>query len=144
MDILLIIITVVVIMGVAYILSRPFAHTKPASNGRGDTRDAQLQYEVLLREIKTLQEDNDPADALDEVCRQIEDKKRQAAHLLSLIDAPLEGDLAPQIVREPRVQEDTRPDTLLLRDNTTVCPQCGRRVASSDKFCTHCGNRLQP
>jgi hypothetical protein len=144
MDIFLIIITVVIIMGIAYILSRPFAHPQPTSVSTGNTQDVHRQYEALLREIKILQEDQDLDDSSIEISSQIEEKKQQAAQLLRLIDAPLEEDLTPSPVQEPYPPEDTRPEALFHRDNTTVCPQCGRRVASSDKFCTHCGNRLQP
>ena len=90
MDILLIVITGVIIMGIAFILSRPFAHPKPATETSGKTLDYHRQYEILLREIKILQDDCENFDAQDEACSQIEIKKHQAANLLRLIDAPLE------------------------------------------------------
>ena len=144
MDILLIIITVGIILGIAFILSRPFANPKPTSVPVQETSDYQHQYEALLREIQALQADCEHLDAPDEACSQIEEKKLQAADLLRLMNAPLDETLNLYPAQAPRNAEDTRPENLFLRENTAVCPQCGRRVASSDKFCTHCGNRLQP
>jgi len=144
MDILLIVITVVIVMGIAFILSRPFAHPKPATETAGKTQDYQRQYENLLLEIKILQDECENLDPQDEPCSQIEVKKHQAAHLLRLIEAPLAENAMLYPITESRDPEETQPESLFLMDNTTICPQCGRRVASSDKFCTHCGNRLQP
>jgi hypothetical protein len=144
MDILLIVITVVIIMGIAFILSRPFAHPKPATETAGKTQDYLHQYENLLREIKILQDECENLDGQDEACSQIEVKKHQAANLLRLIDTPLAENALLYPIKEPSDPEEAQPESLFLMDNTTICPQCGRRVASSDKFCTQCGNRLQP
>ena len=144
MDILLIIITVVIVMGIAFILSRPFANPKPASLPARESPDIRRQYETLLREIKALQDECEHLNDPDEACSQIEEKKLQAADLLRRMNAPLDEVLVLEPAQVHPEAEDTRPESFFFRDNTTVCPRCGRRVASSDKFCTHCGNRLQP
>ena len=144
MDILLIIITAVIVMGIAYVLSRPFANPAPVLEPPQHARDYQQQYEILLREIKTLQDECEVSDTSEEICVQIEEKKQLAANLLRLINEPVEDQITPYPVNEPVDPEETQPETSFLRDNTYICPQCGSRVASSDKFCTHCGHRLQP
>ena len=144
MDILLIIITLVIVMGIAYILSRPFTNPAPVPETPGKAQNYQHQYENLLREIKTLQDECENFDAPQELCAQIEEKKHLAANLLRLINVPVEEDLTTHPVNEPLDPEDTQPENPFLRGNSTVCPQCGSHVASSDKFCTYCGHRLQP
>ncbi|MFW5714636.1 MAG: zinc-ribbon domain-containing protein [Brevefilum sp.] len=144
MDILLIIITVVIVMGIGYILSRPFSNPQPAPATTGKTQNYQRQYENLLREIKTLQDDCENFETSQELCDQIEVKKQQAARLLKFINTPLEKELTPYPVNDPVDPEETQPENHFLRGNKAVCPQCGRRVASSDKFCIYCGHRLQP
>ena len=144
MDILLIAITIVIILGIAFILSRPFAHPKPVSTSTGENRYYHRQYEILLDEIKALQKASEIPEAEEETLVQIKEKKLMAANLLRLMDAPLEEAHPALPAQEGRDPEETQPEYLFTMDNTTICPQCGRRVASSDKFCTHCGNRLHP
>ncbi len=144
MDLLLIIITIIIIMGIAYVLSRPFTHPQPALEPPWETQDSQQQYESLLREIKTLQDECENFNAPEELCRQIKVKKQQAADLLRRINDPVLDPFPPEAVEKRKDPEETQPESPFLHANTYVCPHCGRRVASSDKFCTHCGNRLQP
>lgn len=144
MDPLLIIITVTIVMGIAYILSRPFANPVKATEMPVESENYHQQYKRLLREIKVLQDECDHFDAPEEICNQIEEKKRLAADLLKLINAPVEVETSQYPVKEAVDPEETQPETHILRESAYVCPQCGNRVASSDKFCTHCGNRLQP
>ena len=144
MDILLIIITAVIVMAIAYVLSRPFANPAPILNSPREDKDYQQQYKNLLREIKTLQDECEAPDAAEEICSRIEEKKQLAASLLRLINEPFEEQITPYPINEPVDPEETQPETPYLRDKTYVCPRCGSRVASSDKFCTHCGHRLQP
>jgi len=144
MDIILIIITVVIVMGIAYILSRPFANPEPAPETSGTTLNYQRQYESLLREIKVLQDECENFDFSQEACVEIDEKKQLAANLLRLINEPVEKQITAYPVNEFVDPEETQPENPFRRDSTAVCPQCGIRVASSDKFCTHCGHRLQP
>lgn len=144
MDILLIIITLVIVMGIAYILSRPFAHLEPAAETPGDTQNVEQQYEDLIREIKTLQDECDHLETPEEICRQIEEKKQLAANLLRQISAAIKEQPTPYRADESIDPEETQPENPFLHDSLYVCPQCGGHVATSDKFCTHCGNRLQP
>ena len=144
MDLFLIIITVVIVMGIAYVLSRPFANPKPVLETPRSSQDYQQQYQNLLKEIKILQDDCETVGAPEEICNQIEEKKQLAADLLRLINEPIQDQLPPKPVNEPLDPQDTQPEAPFLRDHTYICPRCGGRVASSDKFCTHCGNQLQP
>jgi hypothetical protein len=144
MDILLIIITVIIVMGIAYILSRPFAHPEPVIHPPHKTQDTHMAYLNLLRDIKILQAKVESLDAPGELLSQIEDKKQRAASLLRLINEPMEVQEQPAPASETQNLEDTQPENPFLRDNTSICPRCGGNVTSSDKFCTHCGNRLQP
>jgi len=144
MDLLLIIITIVIVMGIAYVLSRPFANPKPVPEIPQVTQDYQQQYQNLLREIKILQEECETMDAPEGIFSQIKEKKQLAADLLRLIKEPVEDQMTPTPVKEPANLHDTQPENPFLHDQTYICPRCGGRVASSDKFCTHCGNRLQP
>lgn len=144
MDVLLIIITLITVMGIAYILSRPFAKPQPAPETLGDSQGFQRQYEDLLMEIKTLQDEFEGLNAPEEICHQIEEKKQLAANLLRQMEAPVEDQAKPRAIDEPTDSEETQPENHFLHEATYLCPQCGNRVVSSDKFCTHCGNRLQP
>lgn len=144
MDIILIVITILIVMGIAYILSRPFTQPEPATEPPLEIQDYEQQYLNLLRDIKTLQNEVESSDAHGELLRQIEEKKQRAAYLLRLINEPMENQTPPTLTNEPTDPEDTQPENPFLRDNITVCPRCGGHVTSSDKFCTHCGNRLQP
>ncbi len=144
MDIILIIITLVIIIGITYILSRPFTRLEPAHETLGNTQNYQRRYEVLLREIKTLQDECDHFDAPEDICKQIEEKKQHAANLLKLINAPLENNITHHVMDKPVDLEETQPENPFIGQSAYLCPQCGRHVATSDKFCSHCGNRLQP
>lgn len=144
MDILLIIITLITVIGIAYILSRPFAKPQPALDTFEDSQNFQRQYEDLLMKIKTLQDECENLNTPEEICHQIEEKKQLAANLLRQMEKPVEDQAQPCVIEEPADSEETQPEDHFLHGRTYICPQCGNRVVASDKFCTHCGNRLQP
>jgi rubrerythrin len=144
MDIFIVIITLVIVIGITYILSRPFTKLEPAKETPGNTKNYRRRYEDLLREIKTLQDECKHFDAPEEICKKIEEKKQHAANLLRLINAPREENTNCNTVDEPFDPEETQPESPFIDKKAFLCPKCGYPVATSDKFCSHCGNRLHP
>jgi len=143
MDFYLIAITIIIVLAIAYILSRPFTNAESLQGSSGYFDAYQAQYQSLLREIKNLE--NDCANGEnDEGCHQIVIKKEQAAQLLRLINPSLNDQPFSSQPVNASSSADTKPEYALRHDGFYICPQCGDRVMSSDKFCTHCGHRLQP
>lgn len=144
MDIFLIFIILIIVIAIGYILSRPFINTNAMREAPSTVGDFEFQYQMLINEIIALEEDCESAEKPDEICDQIDEKKEKAANLLRLINPPLEKDFTAEQPAPPAEEEYIKPDQTTPKDGTYICPQCGSRVKSSDKFCTHCGHRLQP
>lgn len=135
-------ITLILILAIGYILSRPFlnAHTMPESSAT--TRDYLLQYETLLSEINELEatvaQSGDSKDTLGT----IETKKHIAAALLKKINPLLVADQM-SITKQPATeQSDGQAQIGLPLEEADYCPCCGSDVLDNDKFCTHCGYPL--
>lgn len=146
MDIILIIIILIIVVAIGYILSRPFTNTNAMREAPSTIGDYEFQYRMLINEIKDLEEDCESSDKPDEVCEEIDEKKEKAANLLRLINPPLEREFTTQRPVPPPDKKEAKPDQYIPKDGTYsyICPHCGSKVKSSDKFCTHCGHRLQP
>ncbi len=144
MDTLLIFLTLAIVVAIAYILTRPFNNPSELQQSSFSNGDYEIQYLSLLREIKTIEQDCEAGDVSEDICNQLADKKRKAADLLRLMNQALDPD--QPFVQQPGVSSplDTQPEGDTPNPNTHICPQCGYKVVSSDKFCSHCGKRLQP
>jgi len=82
MDTLIIVITVIIVLIMAYILSRPFL-TTPAQEGEAAPVDGEEErYQALLEEIQTLQNETLPFGTTIDRENLIEEKKQLAADLL--------------------------------------------------------------
>lgn len=131
MNIPLILITVLMVIIISYILSRPFLKADNEPEPVTTLSQYESQYDALLGEIKTLEVTFERTQ--DQSYRQqIEDKKEAAADLLILID------------QEKQQPPAANPAWDAPHPTTVICPHCGRRVISGDKFCAYCGHRLQP
>jgi hypothetical protein len=91
MDIFLIVIIMAIIIAIGLILSKPFMddNSLNAATGFKDSND-EIQYQQLLRAIKTLEDRCKAGESTDDICDQLDQKKRQAANLLRLINPNLE------------------------------------------------------
>ena len=131
MNIPLIIITFLIVIIISYILSRPFLNGHVDPESLTSLSQYKTQYETLLGEIKNLEvafkRTQDQT-----YYEKIEAKKEMAADLLRLIDQE-------QQQAFPSSTTGEAPQSA-----TIICPHCGRRIVSGDKFCNYCGNRLQP
>jgi rubrerythrin len=143
MNFALIIITILIVFTISYILSRPFLKADTLLESRLPLNQYENQYQALLLEIKSLEskyEDtkNQAYHAL------IEEKKDSAAQLLRLIDEEKRYANSTEPGEEKEQPAATPLNEDLPQENTVICPQCGGRVVSGDKFCAHCGHRLHP
>jgi hypothetical protein len=100
---------------------------------------------MVLSEIKDIEHECEAGAIPKEECQnQISAKKRQAADLLRKINPRLDA-----VVNEAHTEysaennDDQLPDDLPAQE-TDICPQCGHKIETGDKFCMHCGNRLRP
>lgn len=131
MNIPLILIIVLMVVIISYILSKPFLKAGVEPEPLTILSQYESQYDSILGEIKSLEAAY--ARTHDQAYRQkIEVKKETAADLLRLIE------------QEKQQPLPANPNRQSPQPTTVICPQCGRRVISSDKFCTYCGHRLQP
>lgn len=144
MDILLITVIFAIIVTIGYILSRPFMNAETMNNTSSINGEYSIKYQMLLSEIKNLEDECLSAENPEHACEQLEDKKQQAANLLRKIYPPENKDLSSTGAEPAVKQSDTQPERDLSREVTLYCPQCGSQVLHSDKFCTHCGQSLRP
>jgi hypothetical protein len=91
MDIFLIVIVMAIIIAIGLILSKPFLDESSINIAPGikNNKD-ENQYQQLLRAIKSLEDRCKAGENTDEICDQLDQKKRQAANLLRLINPNLE------------------------------------------------------
>lgn len=91
MDIFLIVIVMAIIIAIGLILSKPFLDESSINTAPGikNNKD-EIQYQQLLRAIKLLEDRCQAVENTDEICEQLDQKKRQAANLLRLINPNLE------------------------------------------------------
>lgn len=143
MDLLLIGITIIIILGIAYALSRPFTLAESGPERINDLLTPKRQYEVPPKESSALEEQAKTLGMPDAISEPIEEKKAFAADNLQAIHHP-EEEKTTNPTETTIDAEETQPEHLFHHDGYGVCPQCGNRVLSSDKFCAHCGHRLQP
>lgn len=141
---LLLVLTIVICMG--YILSKPFI--KQTVNQQDDDWKDNFspEYQAILHEIKTLERAFSAGIITEAECSaKIEEKKIKAAYLLRMTG------FAKGSEQQKDIQSNLTPEesAALEIDNPpphgfTYCPTCGDQVLLSDKFCVHCGHRLQP
>ena len=136
MDYLLFIIILAIVICIGYILSRPFTTPTGLQEASGPNTDRQAQYDGLLQDIKAIERDCKAGTLDREACMaQIDDKKKMAADLLRLIKPAIEDEF--KTVEEPYGNNSQV-------QGSDICQQCGYQVLTQDKFCMHCGHRLQP
>jgi hypothetical protein len=144
MDFLLYFLILVIVIATGYVLSKPLIKP-PDSQETIDAEVNQEKYETILGEIKDIEVECEAGSIPKEACQtQISAKKRQAADLLRKINPRLDivvnEKLAAYGVEN---NDDQLPDDLPAQE-ADICPQCGHKIETGDKFCMHCGNRLQP
>ena len=140
MDTLLIVLFIAILTAIALIISRPIVRM---SQNTQDIRDSyQLQYQAVLDQIKIMERLSNAVGEPDDILEQIEEKRALAAELINLIN-----------IETAHRREDVYTDLLNQEGNSSdqdpgmgrmYCPQCGGTITAGDKFCTHCGHRLQP
>ena len=144
MDYLLYLLILVIVIATGYVLSKPLI--KPPDEK--ETIDAEInqeKYERILNEIKDIEGACEAGEIPEEVCQtQIEAKKRQAADLLRKINPRLDAVVNDEPAAYSADNDADQPPADLPEREADICPQCGHKVMTSDKFCMHCGNRLRP
>lgn len=86
MDIITAIIIVILVFVIGFILSRPFLDAEQQQTSPQTYPHYQNQYQDLLADIKSTQDLYPDADIPGEVSAQLEEKKREAARILRLIN----------------------------------------------------------
>jgi hypothetical protein len=140
MDIVLIIFLTVIITAIIYLLSRPLTHG--THNVTDINTNYKVQYRTVLDQIEILERLCDSTGNPDDMLDQLEDKRNQAAELFRLINPQSES--APDAPEDDLLVEENNPSKHDQQPAIIYCQKCGGRIAASDKFCTHCGRRLQP
>ena len=144
MDFLLYLLILVIVIATGYVLSKPLI--KPADGQ--ETIDAEVnqeKYERILSEIKDIEGACEAGATPKEVCQtQVSAKKSQAADLLRKINPRLDAIINEEHADYSAENIDDQPPADLPAREADICPQCGHKVMTSDKFCMHCGHRLRP
>ncbi len=142
MDILIIAIFIIFLAGIGYILSRPFVQAEENNDFTIGDDDLVLHYATLKNEIELLQEKCKNEALAGEYLDLLDEKKREVEQLQNQMGLEEEEPPQPEeIIFTPEISE-TQPKLDLSQDGSYVCPQCGNRVYSSDKFCPNCGHQL--
>lgn len=145
MEVILIILILIIVVGMGYILCRPFFDQSSTPEARDAEIDLEDRYQMVLQEIKALKQDYESSAVSEEdTTHHLEQKKMMAAELLRLKNGQMTpvGEKKPSI-RIPAEVPDP-PKRSQAPQGVTYCPQCGNKILSSDKFCIHCGHPLQP
>jgi hypothetical protein len=144
MDYLLYFLILVIVIATGYVLSKPLIKP-PDTQETIDTEVNQEKYERVLGEIKDIEGACEAGAIPKEACQtQISAKKRQAADLLRKINPRLDAVVNEEFAEySAENSDDPLPDDLPAQE-ADICPQCGHKIETGDKFCMHCGNRLRP
>ena len=103
----------------------------------------QQHYQNLLIEIHAL-ENKYPVDSTpNEIYKQIELKRQDAAKTLCLINPGLDERLSFYQLNEDLGQLQDRKERESQQLDNFICQNCGSKVHGGDKFCANCGFRLQ-
>jgi hypothetical protein len=144
MEYLLFLFIVIIVITTGYVLSKPFSKQMDQPE---ETRllDHERQYQNLLEEIRGIEKDCESGILTTDDCiRQIREKKEIAANLLRVIDPTMRIESVISDEFKPTEPDHAQLTAPFLSQGSYYCPQCGDQVKSSDKFCMHCGHRLQP
>jgi len=140
----LILLILIIVIVTGYVLSKPF--TKQSERTYEDQLDDyQRQYQDLLEEIKDIEKECEAGSIpIDDCIDQVNEKKKMAADLLRAIDPTMKIESIISDEVKPADTDKNRPTEDRFSKGVYYCPQCAGKVMNSDKFCMHCGNRLQP
>lgn len=145
MDYLLLIFILTIVICMGYILSKPFTSQSDTQKVDDHEVDLDPEYQLLLQDIKNIERYYQAGIITEEDCMaKISEKKAMAADLLRKSHTQNESE---QINSQASVTPETtrdQPKEALLPQGSIFCPKCGDWVLTSDKFCVHCGHRLQP
>ena len=144
MDYLLYLLILIIVIATGYVLSKPLIKP-PDGQETIDAEVNQEKYKKILSEIKDLEGACEAGKISNEVCQtQISAKKRQAADLLRKVNPRLDAVINEEHAEYSAENNDDQPPADLPEREADLCPQCGHKVMTSDKFCMHCGHRLRP
>ena len=122
-----------------YILCKPFLNDTVVNEPTNDEAYLDIKYQMLLLEIKRINNDCQAGVIPDEDCKaQLSTLKKEAANLLRLLD------LEPTELQNIFPNEDVLDQSIddMTQRGDDYCPQCGELIEASDKFCMHCGHNL--
>ena len=144
MEYLLFLFIVIIVITTGYVLSKPFSRHQDEIEEM-QSIDHEGQYRNLLEEIKGIEKDCESGIIpIDDCIIQIREKKKMAADLLRVIDPTMKIEtISYQSISEVE-NINHKPTPISTTQGSHYCPQCGDQVMTSDKFCMHCGHRLQP
>lgn len=145
MDYLLLILILTIVICMGYILSKPFTKQYDTLEAVVLEDEQKSEYDQLLTEIKYLERYCNAGLITEENCKiLIEEKKSEAAKLLRLYTGPKDSDPqgSPPFTAPEEIQKVSQAKS--KSTESLYCPKCGDQVLMSDKFCVHCGQRLQP
>lgn len=150
MDYLLLFLILGIVIAIGYVLSKPFSKQTDIHEEMGFVDHTSVddidddQYQTLLREIKALERDCESGLISKEACKdEIIEKKKVAAHLLRICTPSKHiGEKSQTFIATKDI--NVQPTAELTTKAAHFCPQCGDKVLINDKFCMHCGHRLQP
>jgi hypothetical protein len=145
MDYLLLILILTIVICMGYILSKPFIKQDDRLEAVVLEDEQKSEYDQLLTEIKYLERYCNAGLITEDDCKiLIEAKKIEAAELLRSYTGPIGSDQKGGQPFTAPDESQEMPQALLKTAESLFCPKCGDQVLMSDKFCVHCGFRLQP
>lgn len=144
MEYLFFLFILIIVITTGYVLSKPFSKQMDQPE-ETSLLDYEHQYQNLLEEIKGIEKDCETGIITIEDCvHQIREKKEMAANLLRVIDPTMKIESVISDEFKPTEPDHSQPTAQFQSQGSFYCPQCGDQVLTSDKFCMHCGHRLQP
>jgi len=144
MEYLFFLFIVIIVITTGYVLSKPFSKQMDQSE-ETSLLDHERQYQNLLEEIRGIEQDCETGIiTIDDCVHQIREKKEIAANLLRVIDPTMKIESVISDEFKPAEPNNTQTSAQFQSQGSYFCPQCGDQVMNSDKFCMHCGHRLQP
>lgn len=139
LEMLALLIVLLLLLIVRVIRLRRARLTKPVTQ-----TEHELQYQMLLQEIQTLEEACDKGHASRKLHNKLESKQEQAEKLKTLISKSMIADVPDHYQTEGNKKASQQKPTKPINQNAIyLCPKCRKQVLAGDKFCANCGFQLQ-
>ena len=103
----------------------------------------ELQYQMLMQEIKVLEEACEQGHASRKLQKKLDIKRDQAKKLKTLITKSIIADIPDHYQPEEKESSQQILTKPANQNAIYLCPKCRKQVLAADKFCANCGFQLQ-